>query len=81
MYCYFNDNQVTFRYIDLKAIFEKKSLKSLNECSNFRPKSIGEIFYEPTREQRIRRTNTMLIPEVQDYHEAKNTQNPMTHKT
>ena len=44
-----------------------------------RPRSIGEMFSEPTTAQRMRRIDTMLIPEVQDYHEAKSMQNPMTH--
>ena len=42
---------------------------------------MGETFYGPTTQQRIKRTNTMPIPKVQDYQEVKSTQNPTTHKT
>ena len=57
-----------------------KNPLSLNDCSNFRPKSIGKRFYELTMKQRARRTDIILIPKVQDYHKAKSTQNPMTPK-
>ena len=32
------------------------------------------------QKQRTRRTDIIPIPNVQDYHKAKSTQNPMTHK-
>ena len=82
MYYYFNDNQVTFRHIDLKPFYgNKESLKSLNDCSNFRPKSIGKRFYELTTKQRTRRTNIILIPDEQNYYKVKSTQNPIAPKT
>ena len=44
MYC-FNDDQVTFRYIDLKALYNFLRIPEIpNEYSNFRPKSLGEMF-------------------------------------
>ena len=47
--------------------------ESLNDCSNFRPKSIGKRIYKLTTKQRTRRTNIILMP---NYDEAKSTQNP-----
>ena len=66
MYHYFNDDQMTFRYIDLKPFMRITILESLNNCSNFRPKSIGKRFYEPTTKWRTRGTNIILMPNVQE---------------
>ena len=44
------------------------------------PKSIGKKFHEPAMKQKTREINIILIPDVQDYHEAKSIQNPMTPK-
>ena len=80
MYYYFNEEQSYIQIHRSKAfLWELRILKSLNDCSNFRPKSIGKRFYEPTMKQRTR-TDIILIPDEQNYHEAKSTQNPTTPK-